>query len=566
MQIRHLLWQGNAFCLCVHSETKIRKHYAAFCIVQSYSKQLVVRNGVLVGHDMLIWSQVLATTITLWQWLVLRRRLERSNTTFFKASAFSPPIKSFNKICLPQVTCISSASRRNLLSFQPVDLKLPSPSRVLNEQNTTANDAVASSISNQYRFGVTSLHLLPLHSMAGYDSQLFPTIRNSSVYTFHVMVGTKYGDLISLPIEYIDNIWRVSQHCPVEWLEQHRKPLTRKKKLLYPKPIYCLITLVVQQNMMLLVGSADRYVHVWNKKHQNKLDSWKATQRLGLHTGWVKDIGNLPTLAQLTCNNDPKSRTFTNHTNPSSDSFRLLSIGCNRIESWIYTSSTSSSPSDMEWNHVGTTAVENAGNSAGCTLSSDLLCLEVCRVVLCTQFAIVIAVGGVDGRIHFYCNNSTTNQLETIATVPAHQGRVNVLSYDTRQQILISGSHDGSIRCWSLNYDNKSLNSSRGQNPTLSSKLVIDSVASYHYNVGVRITALMTFTPRNYIHCMLNVVAGTQNGSIHLLSLIFNPDCDRYDIVQREAIQIESSSANEIDSHGRNQVGPNYQRVLPFAC
>jgi hypothetical protein len=505
---------------------------------------------------MIIRELVVVTTVALWQ----RRYHCRQNgghTTFFNGNALSFPIKTYNTI---HPTPISSTTlqvvSRNTLSFQPVNLQLklhsPLESRGIHQQqNVTSVHTVTSSIFNRNtgtdRFGVTSILLLPTDSVSRNCSYQYPNSTSSLLRTFHVIVGTKNGHLLSLTIEYTDKASRLSQKYPVEWLYQQSETSATSKQATRPIPIYSLATIAGTENIMLLVGSADRNVHVWNKNYLNRLDGWKRTQRLGLHTGWVKDIVVLPTQSNDNDNGDGK--TFT-----KSQTFRLLSIGCNRIESWTYTNSTSSSSGDIEWDHVSSTTIESSNNGALCTLSSDLLCLEVCRVVSSTQCGTIVAVGGVDGRIHFYCISSEKSQLQKISSLPAHQGRVNVLSYDTRQQILISGSHDGTIHCWSLFNDNKSLDSTNECITTPLSSLLIVCVASYQYNIGVRITALSCFATSG--GCTLNILTGTQNGSIHLLSLTLNTACDRYELVLRDAIQIGRNTINKIDSLERIKVGP----------
>lgn len=168
-------------------------------------------------------------------------------------------------------------------------------------------------------------------------------------------------------------------------------------------PIYSMA--VDSTSSDLFCGGGDRHVTVWSMQG----GQMKMKQRLGPHTGWVKDVLY-----------DVFSR-------------QLHSIGCNCIEIWR------KSPSDAcRWTHFRKVHVESCAKM-GSTLSSDLLCLCACSNG--SFFA-----GGVDGRIHLW--DSASSSGEPIISISAHDGRVNALAFDASSSLLFSGSHDGKIKCW----------------------------------------------------------------------------------------------------------------------
>jgi WD40 repeat protein len=232
---------------------------------------------------------------------------------------------------------------------------------------------------------------------------------------------------------------------------------------------------------------------------------------------------------------------------------RILSIGCNRIEYWIYNKSIGprSKNETSAWTHMSTTSIastspnalvgtttKSPNSSIGtvCTLSSDLLCLEVCTVVTSSSSsnhrATIVAVGGVDGRIHFYWDRQNPIQygLQHLITITAHQGRVNGLSYDETRQRLISGSHDGTIHCWSVQWNHMDHNES----------ITIDQIASYEFNDGVRVTALLYFSSQRSNGTSMNIIAGTQVGSIHLLAITDKMESGKCEILATSDIYIDN--------------------------
>lgn len=143
---------------------------------------------------------------------------------------------------------------------------------------------------------------------------------------------------------------------------------------MHPSPIYSIE--VDPSSSTLFCGGGDRFVSVWMPVIQGNDASasanWHLVQRLGPHTGWVKDI------------------YFDEESNV------LYTIGCNYLYTWHR--------KDDQWILRGQSSIQS-DPVMGCTLSSDLLCL--CFV---KSFRLVIS-GGVDGRIHLWDTLELTNPL-----------------------------------------------------------------------------------------------------------------------------------------------------------
>jgi len=222
----------------------------------------------------------------------------------------------------------------------------------------------------------------------------------------------------------------------------------------------------------LFAGGGDRYVSVWKRPEMHDhggCTRWMRTQRLGPHTGWVKDI------------------LFA-----AGDEQLVRSIGCNCIETW---SKATGGDNDDEsnWTHNSKVSLESSP-ALGSTLSSDLLCL--CQYQHGMFFA-----GGVDGRINLWGSSSSGARKETIvATVAAHGGRVNALVYEPRHGVLFSGSHDGTVKCWSV----RSFADDKGAVPSIS--LISEVLAGE----GVRITSLACWPSTRWV----SVFYGTQKGTV----------------------------------------------------
>ena len=166
-----------------------------------------------------------------------------------------------------------------------------------------------------------------------------------------------------------------------------------------PSPIFSLDLAVDKQQIF--SGSGDRYVSVWEKED----DNWFRVQKLGPHTGWVRDV------------------LYNEH------SGRLHSIGCNCIETWKLSE-------DGKWEHEKRSQIESSPLD-GATLSSDLLCLSS------LEDSYFLA-GGVDGRLHLWDSLSMSSPVRSI---PAHEGRVNAIECGTSGLVFTAGN-DGKVKCW----------------------------------------------------------------------------------------------------------------------
>jgi WD40 repeat protein len=324
-------------------------------------------------------------------------------------------------------------------------------------------------------------------------------IQGLNVDVLHrMLIGTKRGDIAELAV---DATGPGPVHCSIlNWYSSSAATGTTRF------PIYSLAT----SNDTIFAGSGDRYVSLWPLEQQivaknHPKGSWwgqkSIKQRLGPHTGWVKAL--------------------------AFDSDCLYSIGCNRIEKWTQSSVVAQRGinvdvpprSTTEWSRAGSIVVNScAAPNKACTLSSDLLCMATCRVVVVVdkdaqrqEQCSILAVGGVDGRIHWYnltaSNSGQTRPYDNIAlaTLAAHQGRVTALRFVPEEQILISASHDGTVQCWSLCcHDTKSSGIC---------DLSVLCVASAALDTGTRITALDTCHSLP-LQQQLQVLVGTNNGQV----------------------------------------------------
>lgn len=157
-------------------------------------------------------------------------------------------------------------------------------------------------------------------------------------------------------------------------------------------------------------GGGDRWISVWKSSIDENRPRFHFVQRLGPHTGWVKDLAF------------------------DGERGLLHSIGCNCIESW-----------DCKLfpiRHISKRLTDNSP-TMGSTLSSDLLCLCI------IPDDGLLATGGVDGRIHLWlADPSYTTQV--ICSIGAHKGRVNSLTFSSLLGTLFSVSHDGSIQAYKV--------------------------------------------------------------------------------------------------------------------
>ena len=151
---------------------------------------------------------------------------------------------------------------------------------------------------------------------------------------------------------------------------------------------------------LLFGGGGDRYITVWEA---NGSGAFHFVQRLGPHTGWVKDLA------------------FDDATQ------RLYSIGCNCIETWDCEVAPAT--------HIVKRAIGNSPDM-GSTLSSDLLCL-------CLVPEQRLVSGGVDGRIHLWSDDLKST--EPLFSESCHDGRVNSLVYSKAMNVLFSVGNDSKV-------------------------------------------------------------------------------------------------------------------------
>ena len=203
-----------------------------------------------------------------------------------------------------------------------------------------------------------------------------------------------------------------------------------------PYPIYSLLayrddtTTGAQQH--LVCGSGDRFLTVWKKCSET--GEWSQQQRLGPHTGWVKALA----MDELSSTN---GRSL----------LLLHSIGCNCIETWESSESSSGSHGGggvaRTWKHKTKRSIDSSPDQ-GSTLSSDLLCLSIWKEWLIS--------GGVDGRLHIWSSNpyAAASSDKPLQSMAAHQGRVSALGvapilWNNNQEacLVFSIGHDGVLQC-----------------------------------------------------------------------------------------------------------------------
>ena len=180
----------------------------------------------------------------------------------------------------------------------------------------------------------------------------------------------------------------------------------------------------------LFCGSGDRWISVWKLAANTLADSrnqdFEFVQKLGPHTGWVKDL-------------------------VYDDTSRLLhSIGCNCIETWdcsrlVLDQRASAITTSKMISHTTKRSIENSP-TMGTTLSSDLLCL--CLLPAHGELPRLLVSGGVDGRIHLWLSDPTTNNMNCkipLHTTLAHDGRVNAIVYSSATKTIVTAGNDGSL-------------------------------------------------------------------------------------------------------------------------
>ena len=307
---------------------------------------------------------------------------------------------------------------------------------------------------------ITSLHsfegvgVTSIHSSACIQGQN----REHDIYSIHV--GTKRGSLkrITWSAPYPGLGLGLGEERTYEYLNMNIHDYTNTNGFALKRyPIYSMIHLPEGNNHFgegggvcstrpesILCGGGDRYITVWNNMNMNiqgstnsekEQGTWKTVNQLGPHTGWVKDMAY--------------------YSPPSSDNSFLFSIGCNCIEIWKmncnHAGTLESESTQWSWQHDSKLEIESS-LEMGCTLSSDLLCLEVCntntedRLSSSAKLAYLFA-GGVDGRLHRWKLDGSLKNAEHIS---AHQGRVNGILVCEVFNALVSIGSDGVLLCKSM--------------------------------------------------------------------------------------------------------------------
>lgn len=188
------------------------------------------------------------------------------------------------------------------------------------------------------------IHHIP--SLGGVTSILSsPHVPSSDTSTY--FIGTKRGKIkqvnIQIDLNSVQSTNDILQPIQIEDIED------ANGKIFKPYPIFSLLNYEMFTNHDVLAGGGDRYITVWR---QNGQGEWEVVDQLGPHTGWVKD------LATCSCSFDSEEETHDMY---------IFSIGCNCIEVWCTI--------DMKYKHVHKLQIDSSVE-LGCTLSSDLLCLQ----------------------------------------------------------------------------------------------------------------------------------------------------------------------------------------------
>ncbi len=301
-----------------------------------------------------------------------------------------------------------------------------------------------------------------------------------------------------------DGNWEMDDEM-VRWSKLESKEYKTKY------PIYSMATALSSfDDDYLFCGSGDRWISVW-KLSANAISGSDAefVQKLGPHTGWVKDIVY-----------DEESRL-------------LHSIGCNCVESWdcstlIQEESTTHKSSIIA--HTTKRAIENSP-TMGTTLSSDLLCL--CLLPPTKSSPRLLVTGGVDGRILLWLSDPTTFAAKTnldgenpLHTASAHDGRVNKIVYSSTMNTIFTVGNDGLLCAFRASIE---------EGFEEISKLKIDAKSS----LRITVASIMSGSGKQG-RCYLAL--GSSNGELFFVKAQINPN-DGIDFsVQDDSITLEDGS------------------------
>lgn len=382
--------------------------------------------------------------------------------------------------------------------------------------------------------------------------------------TISFYVGTKRGKLKKVTMKSSHVLRDDDDDIAIQdiiYMEENHKT---------PYPIFSMISLPTttaatankgrsNDGHVVLVGSGDRYITIWEQNNDAVAESsWRIQEKLGPHTGWVKD------LALSKSKQEGEKERF------------IFSIGCNCIEVWK-TNMLDDDGGARRYDHVHKLKIESSVDM-GMTLSSDILCLATTSLF---HNSIIVAdqtkkkqqeelkqsndtywlfAGGVDGRIHRWtiCNNSFRDA--EVVYAPGHDGRVNALLLCHKLQVAVSIGSDGCINCWMLDIDASSCNKNEEVTSFLKRRIwsmnVTDSILFQQNNAKAQDTTIKLTAScilcEQHDHAIIGV--GTACGKVFLTNIIessSSSDSIMSISLLEEWINVESSSSSGTARDGR---------------
>lgn len=377
-----------------------------------------------------------------------------------------------------KIAALANAMSIHPLGADKAQLK-PSPPMNMMDQKTLVH------IPSFAGIGVTNI-LSPPASIPGEETT------NESLSAVLFYVGTKRGKLKKVTFSTSsfrpENVHGEAQdHVNARGGEEMRVHVEdiqdANGKILKPYPIFSMIGMRARNGSStcthILTGGGDRYITVWEPSHEtisaeddvenknsisittttsSEPNGWIVKTQLGPHTGWVKDLASFTTYSHTASDS-------RNNVDIDNNDTMVFSIGCNCIEVWKYTTATN------EYQHFKKLQIESSAEM-GCTLSSDLLCLETYSYSPSNGLhedgnynhddaRRYLFAGGVDGRLHQWelilnkNSEDTHGQKEiqrksfvgNVVATAAHDGRVNGIMVCKSLNVLISIGSDGIVQC-----------------------------------------------------------------------------------------------------------------------
>lgn len=389
--------------------------------------------------------------------------------------------------------------------------------------------------------GVTSILLPPVVPKEEADDDG----DDDSLYFY---VGTKRGKMKKVTITFVrhdyDDVDVQYENCIIQSIENNDSHHDRGSSNKTPYPIFSMMSLFINSSrrgdnrQVVLTGSGDRYITIWEEqevdkkkqplKHPHQQEhhdnhngggavslsssSWRIKERLGPHTGWVKDLASSHPIPSYYNKNEQEDDRF------------IFSIGCNCIEVW------KTSNRGNQYSHVHKFMIESSVDM-GTTLSSDILCLATSLPSCyyynnnCTDHPYYyLLAGGVDGRIHRWTlsscsNNSFLDAVEGAVCSRGHDGRVNDLLICHFLGAVVSVGNDGCVNCWFLEDD-----CGNDDNPTAFMKRriwsvnVTDCISQEVRNTpNIKLTCSCIFREQQEDYAIIGI--GTACGKVLLASI-----------------------------------------------